>query len=294
MAQQDRNGRNVAVPDENRPSWRPTDEVGRRNRRSMSEDDDLYARDREEDDRYMGRERGRYSHWDERRERDEGYRPRDEGYRWRDEGYGYRPTERYGQGQSGYGAGRYEDDRSYSSRNLGYPRGYDDRPPERGLDERFDRDRRYGSESGYGQGEEGSRMRGQHQEGGMYGHGPGSWNDRSQQRPSHRGKGPASYTRSDERIREAVCEALTDDHDIDATHIDITVRSGEVILGGTVDDRRQKRLAEECAEQITGVKDVQNQLRIATDQKDSSKTASNKDTETSTMGISGSDKRHRA
>ncbi len=80
--------------------------------------------------------------------------------------------------------------------------------------------------------------------------------------PSHRGKGPVGYTRSDERIRELVCDALTDDHYVDATHIEVTVRNGEVTLAGTVDDRVQKRMAEACVESVGGVKDVHNQLRI--------------------------------
>ena len=266
MAQQDRNGsRNVAVPDESRPSWRPTDEAGRRNRRNLSEEDERYRRDREEDDRYM--QRDRFMHWDERHTR------------WdRDDDY------------------RYDDDRARGRRDVtGYGRGY-------GYDDRSGERYGYGGNEGRGgylgqggqqmddEGDEGwgnegyMARRGQHQEGGMYGHGPGSWGQprrgRNDGRPSYRGKGPAGYTRSDERIREAVCEALTDDHDVDATHIDVTVRSGEVILSGTVADRRQKRLAEDCAEQVAGVKDVQNQIRIATD-KDIAEDG-------------GNDKRHRA
>jgi osmotically-inducible protein OsmY len=81
-------------------------------------------------------------------------------------------------------------------------------------------------------------------------------------RPSHRGKGPSGYTRSDERIRETVCEMLTEHHHVDATNIEVTVKNGEVMLGGSVEDRRQKRLAEDIAEQVSGVKDVQNQIRV--------------------------------
>jgi hypothetical protein len=373
------NGRNVSMPDENRPDWRPQDDSGQRNRRSMSEDDDRF--DRDEDRSLRGPQ-----HWEDRTSR------------WdRDEGY--RSTERYGQGQSGYGAGRYEEDRGFSSRNMGYPSHMDERARERGLDERFSQGRggsswgerdegRGGRTSGYGHGEyrgrggylgpggqqmgsqqgygrnegqwgnegytgmrdygsrgqgmyygprgqdqtlygqgdygprgpgmygartygsgnqgmygqgfgqgssqgmqggygsSGSWGQGEHQVGGMYGHGPGSWSqgDRDQDmqrgsfggpqgqpmRRSHRGKGPSGYMRSDERIREMVCEALSDDHDVDATNIDVTVKSGEVILSGTVEDRRQKRIAEDVAEQVSGVKDVQNQIRVAHDTRSSS------------------------
>jgi hypothetical protein len=81
----------------------------------------------------------------------------------------------------------------------------------------------------------------------------------------HRGKGPAGYQRSDERIRELVCESLTDDDEIDASHLEVSVASGEVTLSGTVDDRRSKRAAEDCAYCVPGVRDVQNRLRVRGD-----------------------------
>jgi hypothetical protein len=80
----------------------------------------------------------------------------------------------------------------------------------------------------------------------------------------HRGKGPAGH-RSDERIRERVCESLTDDDEIDASDIAVSVSGGEVTLSGTVDDRRAKRGAEDCAYSVTGVRDVQNRLRVRDD-----------------------------
>ena len=57
-------------------------------------------------------------------------------------------------------------------------------------------------------------------------------------------------------------EALTDHDHIDATHIEVTVSGGEVTLAGTVEDRAMKRLAEDCVEQIQGVQEVQNHIRI--------------------------------
>jgi hypothetical protein len=81
----------------------------------------------------------------------------------------------------------------------------------------------------------------------------------------HRGKGPAGYRRSDQRIRELVCESLTDDDEIDASHIAVSVTGGEVMLSGTVDDRGSKRAAEDCAYSVPGVRDVQNRLRVRDD-----------------------------
>jgi osmotically-inducible protein OsmY len=78
----------------------------------------------------------------------------------------------------------------------------------------------------------------------------------------HRGKGPQGFQRSDERVRELVCEALTDDDDVDATHIEVNVKNAEVMLSGVVEDREMKRRAERCVERVPGVRDVHNQLRI--------------------------------
>ncbi len=78
----------------------------------------------------------------------------------------------------------------------------------------------------------------------------------------HRGKGPRNFIRSDERVREIVCETLADDDRVDASDIDVVVRDGEVILSGTVHDRRSKRIAEDIVEELRGVKDVQNQIRV--------------------------------
>lgn len=82
-------------------------------------------------------------------------------------------------------------------------------------------------------------------------------------RGPHAGKGPVGFKRTDERIREMVCEALTDDEHVDATNIEVSVSDGEVTLAGLIDDRRMKRLAEDSVERIPGVTDIHNQLRIA-------------------------------
>lgn len=79
---------------------------------------------------------------------------------------------------------------------------------------------------------------------------------------SHRGKGPKSYTRSDDRIKEDINDKLSDDPFIDASDIDVTVSNGEVTLTGTVDHRSTKRRAEDLAEAVSGVKNVENRIRV--------------------------------
>lgn len=79
----------------------------------------------------------------------------------------------------------------------------------------------------------------------------------------HKGKGPRQYQRSDERIKEDVCERLSDDSFIDASDIDVKVEGSEVTLSGTVDSRTAKRRAEDLIENVSGVKNVQNNLRVS-------------------------------
>lgn len=78
----------------------------------------------------------------------------------------------------------------------------------------------------------------------------------------HRGKGPKGYTRSDERIKDDLNDKLSDDSFIDASEIDVTVEQCEVVLTGTVDSKEEKRRAEDIAERISGVRNVENRLKV--------------------------------
>jgi osmotically-inducible protein OsmY len=82
----------------------------------------------------------------------------------------------------------------------------------------------------------------------------------------HRGRGPKGYTRSDDRIREDVNDRLSDDYYLDASDIEVMVASAEVILTGTVNTRNDKRRAEDLAESVSGVRNVENRLRIGQNQ----------------------------
>ena len=83
-----------------------------------------------------------------------------------------------------------------------------------------------------------------------------------EQRAHRRGRGPKGYRRSDERIREDVNDCLGDDYYIDASDIEVTVSNTEVTLTGTVQNRTDKRRAEDIAESVSGVSNVENRLRI--------------------------------
>jgi hypothetical protein len=114
-----------------------------------------------------------------------------------------------------------------------------------------------------------------------YGHSYGSpphetrgWEDQGQGQPGGRqapggmrrreefvGKGPKGYTRSDERIKEAVSDRLSEGY-LDASEIEVTVTNGEVTLVGFVPDKNSRRWAEDLVEGVSGVKDVENRLKL--------------------------------
>jgi Predicted periplasmic or secreted lipoprotein len=111
------------------------------------------------------------------------------------------------------------------------------------------------------------------------------YSSQSQSRGRHEGKGPKGFKRSDDRIKEEICEMLTRDPSIDASEIDIEVKEGEVTLTGSVPDRRMKHLAEDCVERSFGVRDVTNQIRV---KREGSMTSSSSDLAESSSSRSSS------
>ncbi len=85
-----------------------------------------------------------------------------------------------------------------------------------------------------------------------------SWMDKRADRElgAHRGKGPRSWTRSDERIREQVCERLLHDRLLDARGIEVSVADGVVTLAGEVPGASDAAHAEMLARQTAGVSEV--------------------------------------
>ena len=78
----------------------------------------------------------------------------------------------------------------------------------------------------------------------------------------HRGRGPRNYTRSEDRIRDDINDELTESREIDASEIEVEVAGGDVTLAGKVNTRYEKRLAEDLAEGVSGVKNVENRIRV--------------------------------
>lgn len=197
-------------------------------------------------------------------------------------------------GGYGYGGGYASPGMDYSGASYGEPgygQGYGQRPfyeEERQSDPRYvgGRERRYEagrplSERGYHPHYNRDRYTPNPREGRGYG-GRDFWDRASDEVSSwfgdedarrrrrwdaaeggrHRGRGPKGYRRSDERIREDVSDHLTEDPFLDASEIEVAVSGGEVTLSGLVQSREDKRRAERCAEYVTGVDNVQNNLRI--------------------------------
>ncbi|WP_051361712.1 BON domain-containing protein [Solimonas soli] len=75
-------------------------------------------------------------------------------------------------------------------------------------------------------------------------------------------RGPKGYTRSDERIRDDVCERLYHEPGIDVREVSVQVQDGRVILEGTVPDRAMKHRIEDLCERCIGVRDIEDRIRV--------------------------------
>jgi hypothetical protein len=73
-------------------------------------------------------------------------------------------------------------------------------------------------------------------------------------------RGPKGWTRSDDRIRDEICERIVR-CGIDAREVELEVNAGEVTLTGTVARRDLKRWIEDIADRVIGVREVHNRIR---------------------------------
>jgi osmotically-inducible protein OsmY len=177
---------------------------------------------------------------------------------------GNRWSEERGRGEP-RGGDRWSDERRGDDRwSAGRWSGEQSSGPQRYVGDAWTRERGYGGE-GYG-----AERRG----GDRYYEPRSGWGDASawgSERTSeaydrsgpHAGRGPRGYQRSDERIREDVCDRLCEHGYIDASQIDVAVQNGEVTLSGSVSERQEKRMAEDVVDAISGVRQVHNQLRVS-------------------------------
>jgi hypothetical protein len=198
------------------------------------------------------------------RDRDDERDPRTmgEGMRWREErpfgrgmmGRGYGGGGGYGQGMYGGGYGGYG-----QGMYGGYGGGFEDEYERERGGEWLPRVGREGQMRGWGERFGGQRdMR----ERGLGERTRGFFGRIGEEIREKFGRPSRHYTRSDERIREDVYERLMAQDWVDADDVEVRCQGGEITLTGTVPSRRDKRLCEELAEAVLGVKDVHNQLRV--------------------------------
>jgi hypothetical protein len=179
-----------------------------------------------------------------------------EDLRWQDpsRAYGYPQSHRRAayrdDERGGYERGRYADGGDFASRAYESPRigqgGFAHEQP--------------GRQPYYGEGRQGVEPGPYVYGSSVYGM-PGDASDMQRTR-GHRGRGPRSYLRSDERITEDLNERLTEDDHVDAGDISVNVKEGVATLSGTVEARWMKHRAEDIAEACSGVRDVRNELRV--------------------------------
>jgi len=123
----------------------------------------------------------------------------------------------------------------------------------------------FSQQGGYGQQEWGQQpqqgMMGTQtsQTGRGYGGMQASW---GQSELSRSRKGPKNYARSDERIREMVCERLVEEPGIDVSEVSINVKNGCVELEGTVPSRQMRHRIEDVVDECWGVQDIENRIRV--------------------------------
>jgi hypothetical protein len=79
---------------------------------------------------------------------------------------------------------------------------------------------------------------------------------------NHTGKGPKGWSHSESILAQA-SEALYLHPSLDAREIEIRMNGETIILEGEVMNRQQKKMAERIVEQISGVNDVQNLLKLS-------------------------------
>jgi len=260
-------------PERHRPSWQQPAQIygQRRDQEFGTQQQPSRAPYAEYGQGYQGGQRGDW----QQAERGRG--------EWRDYERS-RDAGSYSTGQGGYGQGSS----SYGQWSGGYG--------QRGQSE-FGRPDEWRGQSGYGPSGHGQRdersQGGQAQESWRrtsgwdqrpYDQAAGSFGARPSERFAergesrfdgpHMGRGPKGYTRSKERILDDVNQALQDDSWLDASEIDVQCEAGEVVLRGTVSSRQDKRRAEECAERISGVKDVRNEIRVKSENESAMKSSS--------------------
>lgn len=93
------------------------------------------------------------------------------------------------------------------------------------------------------------------------------------------GRGPKNYSRSNERVREDICERLTADPYIDAQELEVRCENGTVVIEGQVEERWMKHRIEDLVDATAGVKQIDNRVTVAGQRQGSSSTLRSSETQ---------------
>ncbi len=89
-----------------------------------------------------------------------------------------------------------------------------------------------------------------------------SYRDQYEIKRNYYGFGPKGYKRSDQKLKDEASLLLNQDPILDSSNINIEVFNNVIYLRGFVDSRKDKKRAELLIEDIFGIEDIQNQLKI--------------------------------
>lgn len=89
-----------------------------------------------------------------------------------------------------------------------------------------------------------------------------SYKDQYEIKRNYYGFGPKGYRRSDQKLKDEARLLLNQDPILDSSNINIEVFNNVIYLRGFVDSRKDKKRAELLIEDIFGIEDIQNQLKI--------------------------------
>jgi hypothetical protein len=164
-----------------------------------------------------------------------------------------------------YAGSEHRFDSGLGAVHGGHPRGAQ-------FDSGYGASQGYGPQGGFGGGQGGYGQQGY----GQQGYGQQGYGQQGYGRQGARGagrfagkRGPKGWQRSDERIKEDLCEQLYNSDEIDSSDVTVEVTQGKVALEGTVRDRYTKHAIEDLVDGCPGVKDIDNRIRVSREDEES-------------------------
>jgi osmotically-inducible protein OsmY len=92
--------------------------------------------------------------------------------------------------------------------------------------------------------------------------GPGPFEIESHMK-NYSGIGPKGYKRSDAVLEEEIVRRLTHHPNIDASAVNVVVKNNVALLSGVVFDREDKFTIEDVIDDIHGIDDLKNDIKVS-------------------------------